>query len=256
MMLSKTQNIASWLLQIIVAVILFQTLFFKFTGAEESKHIFRTLGLEPWGRIASGVIELFAVLLLLYPKTIVPGTILSIGVISGAIFSHLTKLGIVVKDDGGLLFGLALSVLVGSVAILAIRRRDIPLIGHWFRPSYGSATGAKKKILILGGGFGGVSTAMELEKTLAKDRDVEITLVNRENFFLFTPMLHEVAASDLDITTIVNPIRKLLKRTNFFDGEVTSIDLNDKRVTVSHGIDASHAHELSYDHLVLALGSV
>jgi len=114
----------------------------------------------------------------------------------------------------------------------------------------------KSNILILGGGFGGLYTALELEKQFRDQSDVEITLVNRDNFFLFTPMLHEVAASDLDITTIVNPIRKLLKRTNFFDGEVRSIDLNDKRVTVSHGIDASHAHELSYNHLVLALGSV
>ena len=114
----------------------------------------------------------------------------------------------------------------------------------------------KTKILILGGGFGGLYTALELEKQVGDDPNIEITLVNRENFFLFTPMLHEVAASDLDITTIVNPIRKLLKRTNFFDGEVTSIDLDNRRVTVSHGIDASHAHELSYDHLVLALGSV
>ena len=114
----------------------------------------------------------------------------------------------------------------------------------------------KTKVLILGGGFGGVYTALELEKRLGKESDVEITLVNRDNFFLFTPMLHEVAASDLDITTIVNPIRKLLKRTNFFDGEINAIDLNDKQVTVSHGIGASHAHELSYDHLVIALGSV
>jgi NADH dehydrogenase len=112
------------------------------------------------------------------------------------------------------------------------------------------------QILILGSGFGGLYTALELEKQFGDDPGVEITLVNRENFFLFTPMLHEVAASDLDITTIVNPIRKLLKRSNFFDGEVNSIDLNNKRVTVSHGIDASHAHELPYDHLVLALGSV
>jgi NADH:ubiquinone reductase (H+-translocating) len=114
----------------------------------------------------------------------------------------------------------------------------------------------KTKILILGGGFGGLYTALELEKRLGDDFTVEITLVNRDNFFLFTPMLHEVAASDLDITTIVNPIRKMLKRTNFFNGEVGSIDLHSKRVTVFHGIDGSHAHELSYDHLVLALGSV
>jgi NADH dehydrogenase len=114
----------------------------------------------------------------------------------------------------------------------------------------------KAKILILGGGFGGLYTALELEKALNKESNVEVTLVNRENFFLFTPMLHEVAASDLDITTIVNPIRKLLKRTNFFDGEVRSIDLIKKQVVVFHGVDLIHQHELSYDHLVLALGSV
>lgn len=114
----------------------------------------------------------------------------------------------------------------------------------------------KIKVLILGGGFGGLYTALELEKQLRDDPGIEITLVNRDNFFLFTPMLHEVAASDLDITTIVNPIRKLLRRTIFFDGEVNSVDLNKKLVAVSHGIDTIHAHELSYDHLVLALGSV
>jgi NADH:ubiquinone reductase (H+-translocating) len=114
----------------------------------------------------------------------------------------------------------------------------------------------KAKILILGGGFGGLYTALELEKQLGDDPTVEITLVNRQNFFLFTPMLHEVAASDLDITTIVNPIRKMLKRTHFFDGEVDSIDLVNKRVAVSHGLDKIHEHEIGYDHIVLALGSV
>ena len=118
----------------------------------------------------------------------------------------------------------------------------------------------KTRILILGGGFGGLYTALELEKRLLRqvqnDSDVEITLVNRENFFLFTPMLHDVAASDLDITTIVNPIRKMLRRTHFFDGDVTAINLSKKIVTVSHGIDTSHPHDLEYDHLVLALGSV
>lgn len=114
----------------------------------------------------------------------------------------------------------------------------------------------KTKILILGGGFGGLYTALELEKQFGDDHSVEITLVNRENFFLFTPMLHEVAASDLDITTIVNPIRKMLKRAVFFDGEIRSIDLINKKVVVSHGIDAAHAHEIFYDHIVLALGSI
>jgi hypothetical protein len=130
--MTKTQLTLSWILQIAVAAVLFQTLFFKFTGAEESKYIFSTLGMEPWGRIGSGVVELIAVILLLYPKTTALGAILSAGVISGAIVSHLTKLGIVVKDDGGLLFVLALVVFVGSVAILLIRRTQIPLIGVKF----------------------------------------------------------------------------------------------------------------------------
>ncbi len=117
-------------------------------------------------------------------------------------------------------------------------------------------TQTSKRILILGGGFGGVYTAVELEKTLARESDVEVTLVNRENFFLFTPMLHEVAASDLELTDIVNPIRKLLRRVKFFEGDVESIDLQGKRVVVSHGIDQAHSHDLEYDHLVIALGSI
>src|SRR5436305_14319981 len=112
--LSTAQNVTSWILQLLVAGILFQTLFFKFTAAEESVYIFTRLGLEPWGRIGSGVVELIACILLLHPRTVTLGAILSAGVISGAIFSHLTKLGIVVKDDGGLLFALALVVLAGS----------------------------------------------------------------------------------------------------------------------------------------------
>jgi len=132
MALTKAQNIASWILQIIVAVILFQTLFFKFTGAEESKYIFSTLGVEPWGRIGSGVVELVAVILLLIPSTVPIGAVLALGTGTGAIFSHLTKLGVVVKDDGGLLFGLAVTVFVLSAVILFIRLSDIPIIGSRF----------------------------------------------------------------------------------------------------------------------------
>ena len=112
----------------------------------------------------------------------------------------------------------------------------------------------RKHLLILGGGFGGLYAAIELERTLAYQPDVEITLVNRQNFFFFTPMLHEVAASDLDITHIVNPIRKLLKRVTFLHGEVESINLASKRAAVFHGPD-QHRHELSYDYLVIALGT-
>jgi len=123
---------ASWLLQIIVAVILLQTLFFKFTGAEESVYIFSTLGLEPWGRYASGIAELVAAVLVLVPGYAPYGALLSLGVISGAIVSHLTKLGIEVKGDGGLLFGLAVTVFVCSLAILVIRRDELPIIGATF----------------------------------------------------------------------------------------------------------------------------
>ncbi len=113
----------------------------------------------------------------------------------------------------------------------------------------------KTRILILGGGFGGLYTALELEKSLARAADIEVTLVNRENFFLFTPMLHEVAASDLDITHIVSPVRKLLRRVRIFNGTVEKVDLERKVVQVSHGSE-HHQHELSYDHLVLGLGSI
>src|SRR5881227_2388428 len=116
----------------------------------------------------------------------------------------------------------------------------------------------KKRIVILGGGFGGVYAAIHLEKLLARDNAVEICLVSRDNFFLFTPMLHEIAASDLEITNIVNPLRKLLRRVKVFVGDVERIDLPNKRVVISHGHHNydNHSHCLEYDHLVLALGSI
>ena len=112
-----------------------------------------------------------------------------------------------------------------------------------------------KRILILGGGFGGMYAALHLEKALAHAPDVDITIVNRDNFFLFTPMLHEIAASDLDLTHIVNPVRKLLRKVDFFAGDVEAIDLDKKLVTVSHGFDHHH-HDMPYDYLVIALGSI
>ena len=129
MVLSKSQAILSTVLQLIAAGILVQTLFFKFTGAEESVYIFTRLGLEPWGRIGSGVTELIACVLLLTPRTVPLGAIPALGVISGAIVSHVTKLGIVVKGDGGLLFALAIVVFVASAVVLVIRRAQIPVIG-------------------------------------------------------------------------------------------------------------------------------
>ena len=129
MHMSKNTTITSWILRIVVAAILVQTLFFKFTGAPESVYIFRTMGMEPWGRIGSGVVELIAAVLLLVPQTVAIGAIISLGVISGAIMSHLTRLGVVVQDDGGLLFGLAVAVFLGSAAVLLLHRAQIPIVG-------------------------------------------------------------------------------------------------------------------------------
>ena len=130
--LSRTQVGISWVLQLAAAGILIQTLFFKFTGAEESVYIFTTLGAEPWGRIGSGIVELIASALLLVPATASLGAVVALGVMAGAILSHVAVLGIEVKGDGGLLFGLALLVFVCSATVLAIRRAQLPVIGHYF----------------------------------------------------------------------------------------------------------------------------
>jgi hypothetical protein len=130
--LSKAQALASWVAQLAVAVILLQTLFFKFTGAEESVYIFSTLGAEPWGRIGSGIVELVASILILVPASVPLGALLALGTMSGAILSHLTVLGIEVKGDGGLLFALALTVFVASTFVLALRRAQIPVVGRYF----------------------------------------------------------------------------------------------------------------------------
>jgi putative oxidoreductase len=119
----------SWLLQIVVAVILLQTLFFKITGAPETIYIFTTVGAEPWGRYGSGVMELVAAALLLIPGTVAIGALLAVGVGVGAIFSHLTLLGIEVQGDGGLLFALACVVLVSSAVVLTLHRRELPIVG-------------------------------------------------------------------------------------------------------------------------------
>jgi uncharacterized membrane protein YphA (DoxX/SURF4 family) len=116
--------VVSWIAQLVVAGTLLQTLFFKFTGAPEAVFIFSTLGVEPWGRLATGVVELFAGVLLLVPRSAPFGALIAAVVAVGAIGSHLALLGIEVRDDGGLLFGLAWLVLAGSVAVLALRRHE------------------------------------------------------------------------------------------------------------------------------------
>jgi hypothetical protein len=114
---------------VIVAAILIQTLYFKFTGSPESIYIFETVGMEPWGRIGSGIVELLAALFILYYRTIWLGALLALGVICGALFFHFTTLGIEVQGDGGLLFILACVVFVASVILLLQERKRIPVIG-------------------------------------------------------------------------------------------------------------------------------
>lgn len=112
-------------LSIITAVILIQTLYFKFTAAPVSVHIFSTLGIEPWGRIGSGVVELISGILLFRPKTSLYGAILAVGTMVGAIMSHLLFLGIEVQGDGGNLFLLAMIVTVCSLGVIFIKRDEL-----------------------------------------------------------------------------------------------------------------------------------
>src|SRR5438094_5275474 len=125
----KICTIIAWICRVAAAVILLQTLFFKFTAAPESVYIFTKVGLEPWGRIGSGVAELIAAILILIPPTTWLGAGLALAVMAGAIFTHLTVLGIVVLVDGGLLVGLALAVAVCSVVLLFLQRRLVPVLG-------------------------------------------------------------------------------------------------------------------------------
>lgn len=118
-----------FVLRIIIAIILFQTLRFKFTAHPDSIYIFETVGLEPIGRIGIGVLELIAGILLLIPKTIWAGVLLTLGLIGGAILMHLTLLGIEVNNDGGTLFITAVITFILSVIVLYLYRKEIPIIG-------------------------------------------------------------------------------------------------------------------------------
>src|SRR6266545_1845407 len=116
-------NIGLWALRIIAAIIMLQTLYFKFTAADESVYIFSTLGMEPWGRIGTGVLELIASGLILFPRTTAVGAVLGTGLMSGAIFFHLSKLGLVVMNDGGQLFIYAVLVFVSCATLTIVYRR-------------------------------------------------------------------------------------------------------------------------------------
>jgi NADH:ubiquinone reductase (H+-translocating) len=112
----------------------------------------------------------------------------------------------------------------------------------------------KTKIVVAGGGFAGLYAAKYLNKSLARRPDVEVTLVSRENFILFTPMLHEVAAGDLSPSDIVNPLRRILRHVNVVQAEVTSIDLSAKKICGAAGVRNLEL-EFEFDHLLLTIGS-
>ena len=128
-MKNSTLSIVDWALRIAVAFILLQTLFFKFTGAEESVAIFEQLGAEPWGRYLSGIGELITSVLLLIAMTVWAGAIMGLGLISGAILSHLFVLGIEFMNDGGTLFYMGVFVFVACATVLFIHRKELPIIG-------------------------------------------------------------------------------------------------------------------------------
>lgn len=123
--MNKTSTVVCWIARIVAAIILMQTLYFKFSAAEESVYIFSTVGMEPWGRIGVGVLELIAAAMLMMNRTAWLGAGLSAGLMAGAIMMHLTMLGISVKDDGGYLFFLAVIVLVCNVTVLFLNREKI-----------------------------------------------------------------------------------------------------------------------------------
>ncbi|HUI51337.1 MAG TPA: DoxX family protein [Terriglobales bacterium] len=125
-----TVQVLSWILRLVAAVILLQTLFFKFRAAPESVYIFTKVGAEPWGRIGSGVIELVAAVLLLWPRLTWLGSVLALGMMTGAIATHLTVLGIEVQGDKGLLFGLAVTVFIAAAINLFLHRAEIPFVGR------------------------------------------------------------------------------------------------------------------------------
>jgi uncharacterized membrane protein YphA (DoxX/SURF4 family) len=138
--MNKPATYVLWIAKLIAALIMLQTLYFKFLGQPESVYIFSTLGVEPWGRIGSGVVELIASILILIPRTSWIGAGLGLGVMSGAILSHLTVLGIEVQGDGGYLFFLGLAVAACCITILALTRSQwLPV----FSATLSAVTGKK-----------------------------------------------------------------------------------------------------------------
>ena len=131
----KTKTLLSGFLRLVAAVIMLQTLYFKFSAAPESVYIFSQVGIEPWGRIGTGVAELIAAVLLLIPSTIAIGALMAICIMTGAIITHLFILGIQVQGDGGQLFVYALVVLLASSGVLILRSKELMLYKKFFMKS-------------------------------------------------------------------------------------------------------------------------
>src|SRR5687767_7667107 len=123
----KPTSILIWLLRLLAAVIMLQTLYFKFTGHEQSVVLFTKLGMEPWGRIGTGVIELIASILILYPRTTGWGAILGLGLMSGAIFFHLTILGIEVDGDAILFIYALVTFICCLILAILYRNKMLPI---------------------------------------------------------------------------------------------------------------------------------
>lgn len=127
------KNSLGWVIRVAAAIILVQTLYFKFTGSTESVELFAKLGVEPWGRFGTGIIELIASILLLVPATVFIGALLGVGLMSGAILSHLTVIGIVSKGDGGQLFMLAIAVWCCCATIMVLYKHQAMYWLQWFK---------------------------------------------------------------------------------------------------------------------------
>ncbi len=121
----KISNLLIWIVKLTAAIIMLQTLFFKFTGASESVFIFSQLHVEPWGRIGTGIAELIASILILIPRTSIFGALLAFGIMAGALLSHLFIFGIVIQNDGGFLFGLAITTLICSSILIFIEKEKV-----------------------------------------------------------------------------------------------------------------------------------
>lgn len=248
----------------LVVIIFSQTLYFKFSAAPESVFIFSALAAEPVGRLAIGVFEGFAVLLLVANRTAAFGAILSVFLMLGAVACHVLFLGVEVQHDNGLLFALALIAILAAIIVLTLRARSFILVekertgdAHKILPEFNRLIAGQcrtlpdisgaPRVIVVGGGFGGLEIVRALRNSKA-----EVLLFDKRNYHLFQPLLYQVATAALNPSQIAIPLRMAAERqpnTSIYLAEVQKVDLSRKRVFV--GVDGT---EYKYDYLVLAAG--